>query len=116
MNIKLFRQTCLTVGTSQMYIPPPSCHLGGRGGHRINNMLLKSEDNLKVVLHGSPRSPDIHDLSECHRLYHLGIHIDQPIGYPNLQSWSLQVYLLQVPLEFNFIINRWIIYKTTASF
>ncbi len=25
MDLRLFRQTCFTVGTSQMYIPPPSC-------------------------------------------------------------------------------------------
>ena len=29
---------------------------------------------FKVVLHRSPRSPDIHDLSECHHLYDLGRH------------------------------------------
>ncbi len=34
--------------------------------------------NFKVVLHGSPRSPDIHDLSECYHLYDLGRHTEQP--------------------------------------
>ncbi len=31
---------------------------------------------LKVVLGGSPRCPDNHDLSKCHRLYDLGRHQD----------------------------------------
>ena len=29
---------------------------------------------FKVVLHGSPRSPNIHDMSECHHLYDFGRH------------------------------------------
>ena len=33
---------------------------------------------IKLVLQGSPRSPDIHDMSECHRLYDLGRHTEQP--------------------------------------
>ncbi len=33
---------------------------------------------LKVVLQGSPRSPDIHDLGECHYLDDLGRHTEQP--------------------------------------
>ena len=32
---------------------------------------------FKVVLEGSPRCPDNHDLSKCHRLYDLGRHIEQ---------------------------------------
>ena len=27
---------------------------------------------VKVVVHGSPRSPDVHDPSKCHHLYDLG--------------------------------------------
>ncbi len=33
---------------------------------------------VKVVLGGSPRCPDNHDLSKCHHLYDLGRHIEQP--------------------------------------
>ena len=33
---------------------------------------------LKVVLGGSPRCPDNHDLSKYHRLYDLVRHIEQP--------------------------------------
>ncbi len=33
---------------------------------------------FKVVLQGSPRFPDIHDLSQYHRLYDLGSHTEQP--------------------------------------
>ena len=35
---------------------------------------------VKVVLQGSPKSPDIHDLSEYHRLYDLGRHLLPPIS------------------------------------
>ena len=35
-------------------------------------------NHLKVVLKGSPRSLDIHDLSECHHLYDLSRHAGQP--------------------------------------
>ncbi len=34
--------------------------------------------HIKVVLQRSPRSPAIHDLTECHRLYDLGRHTEQP--------------------------------------
>ena len=40
--------------------------------------LLQSDIRLKVVLGGSPRCPDNHDLSEWHRLYDLGRHTEQP--------------------------------------
>ncbi len=33
---------------------------------------------FKVVLHRSPRSPDIHDLSKCHHLYDLSRHTEHP--------------------------------------
>ena len=33
---------------------------------------------FKVVLGGSPRCRDNHDLSKCHHLYDLGRHIEQP--------------------------------------
>ena len=44
---------------------------------------------LKVVLQGSPRCPDIHDLSECHRLYDLGRHIRPLLVAKNLNRLSL---------------------------
>ncbi len=40
--------------------------------------LKKDFSPLKVVLQGSPRSPDINDLNECRRLYDLGRHTEQP--------------------------------------
>ena len=40
--------------------------------------LILTENGIKVVLHRSPRFPDIHDLNECNRLYDLGRHIEQP--------------------------------------
>ncbi len=42
---------------------------------------------IKVVLQGSPRSPDIYDLSEYHRLYNLGRHTEEPS--PSYQFNSL---------------------------
>ena len=45
-------------------------------GRRLKTLILLTL--LRVVLHGSPRSPDIHDLSECDRLYDLGRHKEQP--------------------------------------
>ena len=43
-------------------------------------MVTKDQNltTVKVVLHGSPRYPDIHDLSEYHRLYDSGRHTEQP--------------------------------------
>ena len=35
----------------------------------IGLIALKHKTLIKVVRQGSPRSPDIHDLSECPRLY-----------------------------------------------
>ncbi len=58
---------------------------------------------FKVVLHGSPRSPDIHNLSECHYLYDLGWHTSltvltlTPKNYP----WDLwrNTLINKEPLE-----------------
>ncbi len=50
---------------------------------------------LKVVLHRSPRSPDIHDLIECYHLYYLGRHTEQPTSLtvltltPKNYPWDL---------------------------
>ena len=43
-----------------------------------NPLYYVSMGYFKVVLQGLPKSQDIHDLSECHRIYDLGRHIKQP--------------------------------------
>ncbi len=49
---------------------------------------------LKVVLGGSARCPDNHDLSKCHRLYDLGryIELSEPVFYWVIQKKILRVY------------------------
>ncbi len=56
--------------------------------------------SLKVVLHRSPRSPDIHDLSECHHLYDLGRHnrINHEL-YSEPTFPAPQLYLLRHTLK-----------------
>ncbi len=62
-----------------MYSPP-----GYMGGVMLRqdtwSLWVVTEWSLvfKVVLHRSPRCQDNHDLSECHRLYDLSRHIEQP--------------------------------------
>ena len=63
------------------------------GGH----ISLLFERAIKVVLQGSPRSPDIQNLSECHRLYDWGRHTEQPSP-----SYLADVDISPNPNTFNF--------------
>ena len=61
-----------------------------------NPCIHSSGCHFKVVLGGSPRCPDNHDLSKCHRLYDLGRHHLPPISL-TLSNLTPKNYRWQPP-------------------